>query len=114
MTVASFDDTRGYDKLAIGEAQVASLAPREAMAARLPRAAQPFLTWLTAKTAPGEAYRTRTPTYHVVSAFLWLIAGVVACALILARPGTLLILLPGALIAKIGRASCRESVCKYV
>jgi fatty acid desaturase len=36
--------------------------PRTAMAMRLPGGLQPFLTWLTAKPAPGEAPAPRRPT----------------------------------------------------
>ncbi|MFL1461994.1 fatty acid desaturase [Roseococcus sp. DSY-14] len=40
--------------------------PRVAMARRLPAAVQPFLTWLTARPAPGEAMPERSPL-----AFVW-------------------------------------------
>src|SRR5690606_23165633 len=46
--------------------------PRQDMARRLPVAVQPFLTWLTGKPAPGEAYRAHTPAYHLVTAVVWL------------------------------------------
>ena len=42
--------------------------PRVAMAERLPAALQPFLTWLTAKPAPGEAAVPRKPMHFVRSA----------------------------------------------
>src|SRR4051794_7200832 len=42
--------------------------PREQMAAALPGWVQPFLTWLTARPAPGEAYVEIPARYHVVTA----------------------------------------------
>lgn len=51
--------------------------PREAMAARLPAALQPFLTWLTAMPAPGETRRDR-PAAHFVAGALVLVLGGIA------------------------------------
>jgi fatty acid desaturase len=51
--------------------------PRETMAARLPGALQPFLTWLTARPAPGEEAPQRSSISFVVGALAWLAAGVV-------------------------------------
>jgi len=50
--------------------------PREAMAAHLPRAVQPFLTWLTARPAPGEAMPERSPKAFVAGALGWIAAGI--------------------------------------
>jgi fatty acid desaturase len=52
--------------------------PRAAMAARLPAFMQPFLTWLTAKPAPGEAARPRGAVSFVLGALAWVFGG---CAL---------------------------------
>lgn len=52
------------------------LPPREAMAARLPGWIQPFLTWLTARPAPGEAMPQRSPLGFVWGALAWIAAGV--------------------------------------
>ena len=41
---------------------------RDDMAEALPGFVQPFLTWLTAKPATGEAYRETPPVFHVASA----------------------------------------------
>ena len=41
--------------------------PRTRMAARLPGYLQPFLTWLTAKPAPGEVAPGRSATAHLRS-----------------------------------------------
>ena len=62
--------------------------PREAMAARLPRALQPFLTWLTARPAPGEVMAQRSALSYVVGAIAWLLAGVALTVLpfLLAAP----------------------------
>ncbi|PWS37579.1 hypothetical protein DFH01_12210 [Falsiroseomonas bella] len=53
-------------------------SPREAMAVRLPTYLQPFLTWLTAKPAPGEEAPSRTAISFVFGALAWIIGG---CAL---------------------------------
>ena len=55
--------------------------PREAMAAHLPRAVQPFLTWLTARPAPGEAMPERSPKAFVGGALGWIAAGIVLTVL---------------------------------
>lgn len=53
--------------------------PRALMAQRLPALVQPFLTWLTAKPAPGEAPREPRPGTHFVALALgWVALG---CAL---------------------------------
>ena len=44
-------------------------SPRDQMAARLPAWLQPFLTWLTARPAPGEASADRTPRFYLGEAF---------------------------------------------
>lgn len=63
-------------------------SPREAMAARLPRAVQPFLTWLTARPAPDEVAPQRSALSYVIGAIAWLLAGVVLTVLpfLLAAP----------------------------
>ena len=49
---------------------------RAQMAARLPNAVQPFLTWLTARPAPGETARERPGWTFVSQALLWIAVGV--------------------------------------
>src|SRR5258706_13777917 len=49
--------------------------PREEMARRLPAALQGFLTWLTAKPAPGFAHAEPNPMRHLVAAFAWTLFG---------------------------------------
>src|SRR5258708_33347884 len=49
--------------------------PREEMARRLPAAVQGFLTWLTAKPAPGVAYAERRARRHLIAAFAWTVFG---------------------------------------
>lgn len=51
-----------------------SLDPREEMDRRLPQHLQPFMTWLTAKPSSSDC-RSRTPIYHVVTAFFLLALG---------------------------------------
>lgn len=69
--------------------------PRARMAARLPRALQPFLTWLTARPAPGEVAPGHTATGFVTCALGWLLGGAALSALplLLAEPSPLLWLL---------------------
>jgi hypothetical protein len=55
--------------------------PREEMARRLPACLQPFISWLTARPIPGAAARERTAIYHIVTAFLAVVAGVGASGL---------------------------------
>lgn len=49
--------------------------PRAAMTDRIPTTLQPFLTWLTARPAPGEAARPRAAWTFVAEALLWIAAG---------------------------------------
>jgi fatty acid desaturase len=65
--------------------------PRAEMAARLPRLVQPFLTWLTAKPAPGEAMPDRPAWQYVAGALLLALGGCVigAVPLLLAAPSLL-------------------------
>jgi fatty acid desaturase len=51
------------------------------MWARLPEIAQPFLTWLTARPAPGEAPCRRTAVSYVVEASVWTLSGFLVGAL---------------------------------
>ena len=74
--------------------------PRALMAERIPGWIQPFLTWLTARPAPGEAPRERTAGSHVVAAMAWLVAGVATGILALGIGGpTGLVLLVISLVA---------------
>jgi fatty acid desaturase len=45
------------------------------MALRLPRAVQPFLTWLTGRPAPGERSRSRAPWTFLFEAIVWTAIG---------------------------------------
>ena len=49
---------------------------RVAMTERLPQLLQPFLTWLTAKPAPGEPIRERNPLKFVIIALAKVVGGV--------------------------------------
>jgi fatty acid desaturase len=77
--------------------------PRRMMAERLPQLLQPFLTWLTAKPAPGEAAKAVTGTSYVRSATVWTFAGcalsMTAIACLSARQPLFWLLLPIGLIA---------------
>lgn len=76
--------------------------PRARMAARLPGFIQPFLTWLTAKPAPGATAPGRSTRSFILGAFAWILGG---CALsvvplVLASPPLLAwLLLPIGLLA---------------
>ena len=69
--------------------------PRMRMAAVLPGWLQPFLTWVTAKPAPGEAAPDREPVRFVASGLLAILGGaaISATALLLPLPGLLAALL---------------------
>jgi fatty acid desaturase len=70
------------------------------MASRLPAAVQPFITWLTARPAPGEAERSRPAWSYVSEALLWIVVGTALGALALqAGPPLATALLPPALVA---------------
>jgi fatty acid desaturase len=76
--------------------------PREKMAARIHPLVQPFLTWLTARPAPGEAATERPGEFFVVTALLWSFGGVALSAtpfLLDAVPLMLWLLLPLGLLA---------------
>lgn len=78
--------------------------PRAAMAARLPRRLQPFLTWLTAKPLPGESLIQRSPLYFVAVALLQTCGGVALAALALrfALAPAAIMLFAGWLLASAG------------
>jgi len=57
--------------------------PRADMAARLPAQIQPFLSWLTAKPAPGEEAVPRRPTAYVIEAVMLVLLGCVLSVLAL-------------------------------
>jgi fatty acid desaturase len=61
---------------AMERASTRSIDPRSEMHRRLPGFIQPFLTWLTARPAPGETAKAHSAHYHVITAFATLIAGV--------------------------------------
>ena len=74
--------------------------PRAAMAERLPPFAQPFITWLTARPAPGEEEHERPAWTYVSEALMWIACGL-ALGMIAFQAGTALgwALLPLSLIA---------------
>lgn len=97
MSIAVIDTPPARSRTAAaGETQ--SETVRAGMARRLPPFLQPFLTWLTARPAPGERYLVRSPAYHVATAFLMLICGVAASLLLLRTGGAWWLLLPVALL----------------
>jgi fatty acid desaturase len=76
--------------------------PRASMAARLPAWTQPFLTWLTAKPAPGEAPVARPALNFVMGALTWIFlgCGLTLCPLLLTEPPLLAwLMLPAGLLA---------------
>jgi fatty acid desaturase len=79
-----------------------NINPREAMASRIQPWAQPFLTWLTARPAPGEAAVERPGEAFVATALLWTLGGVALSAapfLLADVPLALWLLLPLGLLA---------------
>ena len=71
------DLTIAHPALAQGKAtELDRHDPRAVMWARLPEFVQPFLTWLTARPAPGEPARRRAPESYLVEASAWLLAGI--------------------------------------
>ncbi|MCC7348748.1 MAG: fatty acid desaturase [Variibacter sp.] len=76
MLVLPSPEAIDFEERFLGSRGMAS--PREAMAKRLPAALQPFLTWLTAKPAPGEEAGQRSPISFVLGALAWIFGG---CAL---------------------------------
>ncbi|WP_149537560.1 fatty acid desaturase [Siccirubricoccus phaeus] len=74
--------------------------PRSRMAATLPRWIQPFLTWLTAKPAPGEVAPSRSATGFVARALLWVLGGTaLSYAALLGGSAWLWLLVPFGLLA---------------
>lgn len=76
--------------------------PRKRMAERLPPFVQPFLTWLTAMPAPGEAPVERSALAFVTGALLWIAVGSAASAapFFLAEPPLLAwLLVPAGMVA---------------
>jgi fatty acid desaturase len=82
---------------------LSSSDPRSMMAERLPQSLQPFLTWLTAKPAPGEEAKAATGGSYVRSAATWTFAGcalsMIAMACLSARQPLFWLLLSTGLIA---------------
>jgi len=73
--------------------------PRAQMAARLPAYIQPFLTWLTANPAPGEAVKLRNAVEFVVTALSLIAAGVLLSGLSLwASPAIACVMMPVGLL----------------
>jgi fatty acid desaturase len=74
------------------------------MSLQLPRFLQPFLTWLTARPAPGEAMPDRTPHHFVAAALLWTLGGAMLSCLALRLPlwGTLGLFPVGLLLTSSG------------
>lgn len=72
---------------------------REEMARRLPKAVQPFLTWLTALPARDDGHRKRTPLHYIAAASVWMVAGTALGAAAAVRGGALLALLPLGMVA---------------
>jgi len=76
--------------------------PRARMAAQLPAWVQPFLTWLTAKPAAGEAAPNRSAISFVAGALAWMLGGTLVSFLAVLLAGSLpalWLLLPLGLLA---------------
>ena len=106
MTYVSSSIDLSFESSAPESSTVARTDARVMMFHQLPRWLQPFLTWLTARPAPGEAAPARTPRTFVVAALLWTIGGVGVGVLALQLPlwagGTALALALGLLMTTCG------------
>lgn len=71
---------------------------RQTIADATPNAAQPFLTWLTAKPARDDVLRAHGPGYHLGTALLSVAAGLALSILALGEAGWWFLLLPIGLI----------------
>ncbi|MFC0410232.1 fatty acid desaturase [Roseomonas elaeocarpi] len=80
----SFLPSRQPDPAQLHSASFLRDDPRGRMAERLPRAIQPFLTWITAKPAPGEDAPERPAHSFVAGALGAMAAGVLLSVLALA------------------------------
>jgi fatty acid desaturase len=99
MVIATYDhdisaDANGLANDAEEWAPVRFADPRTEMYRRLPGFIQPFLTWLTARPAPGEAAKAHSSYYHVITAFATLGAGVAFSLAAFAAGGLWLAALP--------------------
>jgi fatty acid desaturase len=99
MSIATYDRDivvrhQETEKEVMERAAARSINPRAEMYYRLPGFLQPFLTWLTARPAPGETPKSHSSHYHVVTAFATLVAGVVFSLAALELGGLWLIALP--------------------
>lgn len=86
MTYVSSSIDLSFESSAAESSTAARTDPRVMMFHQLPRWLQPFLTWLTARPAPGEAAPVRSPRAFVLAALLWTIGGVGVGALALQLP----------------------------
>ena len=78
MTVGNAESRRGVADVAHGRMRS---DPRSEMAERLPSVVQPFLTWLTARPAPGEIMRERSALSFVWGSIGWALLGPVLGAI---------------------------------
>jgi fatty acid desaturase len=98
MSIATYERNISVQINGMEHATARSIDPRAEMYRRLPGLVQPFLTWLTARPAPGEAAKSRSAHYHVVTAFAALAAGVALSLAMLELGGACLAALPFLLI----------------
>jgi hypothetical protein len=98
MSIATYERHIPVRNDAMEQATACSIDPRAEMHRRLPGFIQPFLTWLTARPAPGEMAKSHSSHYHVVTAFGALLAGVTFSLAALELGGAWLMALPFLLI----------------
>lgn len=79
-------------------AEHAATCPRRLMEERLPRAVQPFLSWLTAKPASWETPRRLSARHHVALGFGLTLGGALLGLALAAAGGLWLLLLPFVLV----------------
>ncbi len=81
------------------------VSPRLAMYQSLPRAMQPFLTWLTAQPAPGEAIKEKSPLLYVWYACSQIVFGLTIG--FAAGPGHFLPMIFGIILVTAGLGLCQ-------
>ncbi len=86
MTYVSSSIDLSFESSAAESSTAIRTDPRVMMFRQLPRWIQPFLTWLTARPAPGEAAPARSPRAFVLAALTWTLGGIAAGVVALHLP----------------------------
>jgi hypothetical protein len=87
MSVATYERNISVNEEFVNSTAIAPVDVRVGMHQRLWPMLQPFLTWLTARPAPGELPKSHTASWHVVTSFALLFFGL-ALSLLALKLGT--------------------------